>query len=153
MEGVGGARTGSSTAPLSHHQWVYLKKVVKMEREGGRGRKGLGCFPPPLISLFSKVFLAAPQCFHSSFYRAGVETRCGRCSSAVAVAVAQQNVKQNKVQQQQRRLVSEASAQGCFFSFCCFPGPDSGSTAGQGSGSGLSPASVHHLIRVPELIG
>lgn len=112
--GVGGARTGSPPAPLSHHQWVYLKKVVKMEREGEKEERPR-LFSPPLISLFSKVFLAAPLCFHSSFYRAGVETRCGCCSSAVAVAVAQQNVKQNKVQQQQRQLVSEASAQVFFF--------------------------------------
>lgn len=42
--GEGGARTGSPTAPLSHHQWVYLKKAVKIERE--RERKGLGCFLP-----------------------------------------------------------------------------------------------------------
>lgn len=67
-----------------------------------------------------------------------------------AVAVAQLNAKQNKVQRPQRRLVSEASV----FSFCCFPEPNSnGSAAGQGSGSGLGPASVHHLLSVPGLIG
>lgn len=77
---------------------VGLFKESRQDRAGEREERPR-LFSPPLISLFSKVFLAAPLCFHSSFYRAGVETRCGCCSSAVAVAVAQQNVKQNKVQQ------------------------------------------------------